>query len=162
MVQFANRFAVRYELLFVICTWLDRQADFELIFWRCILEVKVPLNLGSSRKIGVERIDFRLGSVARSLNMKIDQQFVGSERADEKTLLALAVVNHLAADGAMHALRRFTEIVELHRRPVFAEAVRDYSVGGGRATEIQQRVAHSIDCARGFKLERFFRVILDL
>src|ERR1035438_10067592 len=73
------------------------------------------------------------------------QQAVRAECAEENTLFALLVVDQLTANCKVQAIGRFAQIVNLHRRPVFTETVRQHSTGARGARKIDDSVPYSID-----------------
>ena len=76
------------------------------------------------------------------------QEAVGGECADEEALPAVAVVDELTADTAMHARRCCAEIVDLQRRPVLAEAVGQHAVGGSRSAQRENVLTESLHGAQ--------------
>src|SRR5207248_8908118 len=87
------------------------------------------------------------------LQMKNGEQLVGAERAKKNALFALLVVNCLTSDGKVHALRSFTQIVNLKRRPVFAETVGQNAVGAGTPVKIENRVAQRFHAAKALHFD---------
>jgi hypothetical protein len=51
------------------------------------------------------------------------QKAIGSKRADEDASMALQIVDKLTANGSVHLIPVIGQIVNLHRRAIFAEAV---------------------------------------
>ena len=88
------------------------------------------------------------------------KQSVGSESSEKEALLAFPVIDELAADGAMHSLRSFPQIVNLQRRPILAETVREDAVGALCATEIDNLVSNRFDAADALDSHRIPSVIL--
>src|ERR1700683_2987371 len=88
------------------------------------------------------------------------EEAVGGENPQKQALLAIPVVDKLAAYGAVHALRSLSQIVNLQRRPVFAEAVGENTVSGLGGTEIDDLVSDRLDASDALDCQRLARVIL--
>ena len=65
--------------------------------------------------------------------MKNRQQPIRGQRAEEQAFAAPAVVNELAAHGAVHAFRRVAELANRELRSILAIAIGQDAVGGSRA-----------------------------
>src|SRR5271163_2536636 len=98
------------------------------------------------------------------MRLQVDdgKESVGGESPNEKALLALSVVDELASYGPVHSIGSFSQIVNLQRRPVLAEAVRKNSVGFLRATEINNLVSKGLDAPDTLDRYRSGVVILNL
>src|SRR5579862_563535 len=152
-VKFADSRSVGFELRMIIgreagdnalggkaLAGIERQAELDLIFGGGLAKRILP-----GQFCGSGGIDLVAGYGIFPGEPKADdgEPFFGSERANEKALPALPVVNKLAADGAMHGgLSRASrvvgyvaEVVKRHIGAVFAEAIGKNAVGSGRAIE---------------------------
>ena len=87
--------------------------------------------------------------------MEQGQKSIGGQRADEKTLLGLPVVDELASGAAMYPAGRLPQIVDLQLGPVFAETVRQDSIGEWMPTQIEYRLP---DCLQAS--DRLHRYVL--
>src|SRR5580693_7087268 len=72
----------------------------------------------------------------------------------------MPVVNQLAADGAMHPIGGLRKIIDLHVRPVFAEAVGEHAVG--RFWPIKIEHGPRLEYANGLHRYLLPRAIADL
>src|ERR1700722_10759789 len=94
--------------------------------------------------------------------MNDGQEAVRSESPKEQALLALPVVDELAAHGPGHYIGSFSQIVNLQRRPVLTEAVRKNSVGALQASEIDDFVSDGLDASDTLDGYRIGAVVLYL
>src|SRR5579863_9477730 len=92
--------------------------------------------------------------------MNNGQEALGSECPKKQALLALPVVDKLAAYRAVHALRSFPQIVNLQWGPVFAEAVGKHPVGALHTTQIDDCASVSLHAADTLDGYGIVRVIL--
>src|SRR5450755_1901197 len=124
VVQASNRIAVSQQLIVVVrrglehqalgnyvCSGFDRKTQFNLILRKSTSQIELLLNLGSSRGVNAERCNLRIVSRARSLQMEQGQKPVGGQRAEEKTLFALPVVDELTSGTAMYPAGRLPQVV---------------------------------------------------
>ena len=88
-------------------------------------------------------------SRARSLQMQQRQKTVRSQRAEEESLFALPVVDELSACTAMHPAWRFSQVIDLQVRPIFAETVGEDSIGECRATQIERWLPDCLHASEG-------------
>src|SRR5579862_5084109 len=126
VVEASNRIAVSPQLIVIIrpglehqtlgfhlCSGFDRKAEFDLILRRIALEIELLLNLGGSCGVDAERPNLHIVSRTRSLQMEQGQKSIGGQRADEKTLFGLPVVDELTSGAAMYPAGRLPQIVDL-------------------------------------------------
>src|SRR5579862_4689182 len=94
--------------------------------------------------------------------MNNGEKAIGSKSSKKQTLRALPVVNKLAAHGAVHTLRRFSQIINLQGRPVLAETVGENSISTLGAAEIDNFVSYRLDAAKTLDRHRISCVIFNL
>jgi len=121
VMQAPNRIAVREELIVVVLAGLkeqalgvrvssgcERETEFNLIFGGSILEIEIFLDFRGAGGVHVERCNFGFRARAGSLQMEQREKAVGSERAEEEALFAVAVVDELTARATVHPAGRFS------------------------------------------------------
>src|SRR5262245_41908970 len=77
--------------------------------------------------------------------MEDRQETIRGESAKKQALLAVAVVDELAAYSPVHPTRGLAKIVDFEIGPIFAETVRQHTVSRGLATEIYYGLSNCVD-----------------
>src|SRR5262249_41380329 len=105
---------------------------------------------------GSGRIDLVLRNLA-SIDMKPQdsEKFIRRQGSDKKVAPGLAVVDQLAADGAMQAGGCVRQVVDNDARAVFTEAVGKHTVGSIARSEIHDRRSSGFEAANRLDQDRF-------
>ena len=125
----------------------DRQAQLHLILYRGMLKRILLRHLGRSGRIDLVGHRTRcIAGRAGQVKPQNGQKPVRSERTKKPALMALAIVDELTADGAMHLLFGIRKITDGNGWAVLAEAVGENSIVEDRSSQVDNR---SFGCVQG-------------